>query len=97
MAHPVFEPLKLPDAKKLARDIVEKGFVDFCGHALEEMKKDDLQTTDCVNLIRGGTYEPPDFINGEWRYRVVTQRICVVFAFQSDTRMRVVTAWRNEQ
>jgi len=95
MADPALEPLKPPDAKKLAREIVNKGTVEFSGHALEEMANDELQTTDCLNILRAGIYEPPEHINGELRYRVGTQRICVVITFVSDTRLRVVTAWRN--
>lgn len=97
MADPALEPLKPPDAKKLAREIVENGTVDFSGHALEEMAKDDLQAADCLNLLRGGVYESPEPIKGEWRYRVGTQRICVVVVFVSGVRMRVVTAWRVKQ
>ena len=97
MALPLLEPLKPPDAKRLAREIVENGEVIFSGHAQEEMSDDGLETTDCLNLIRGGVYEPAELIKGEWRYRITTQRICVVVAFASMTRLRVVTAWRIQQ
>ncbi len=97
MPDPALEPLKPPEAKQLVRSIVENGIVEFSGHALAEMANDELETTDCVNLLRAGVYNPPEPINGEWRYRVETQRICVVFAFTSKTRMRVVTAWRFKQ
>jgi hypothetical protein len=96
MADPALEPLKPPDAKKLARDIVENGVVEVSGHAKEEMVNDELQTTDCLNLLRAGVCEPPEYINGEWRYRVGTPRICVVFTFVSETRLRVITAWRSK-
>jgi hypothetical protein len=96
MVDPALEPLKPPDAKWLAREIVNNGTVEFSGHALEEMDKDELHTTDCLNILRAGIYEPPEYINGEWRYRVRTQRICVVVTFKSETRLRVVTAWRNK-
>ena len=82
------------EAKRLAREIVENGTVAFSGHAREEMAKDGLETTDCLNLIRAGVYEPAEHINGEWRYRCRTARICVVIAFPSTTRLRVITAWR---
>jgi hypothetical protein len=96
MGDAALEPLKPPDAKRLAREIVNAGTVEFCSHALEEMAKDDLHTTDCLNVLRGGSYQPPEYINGEWRYRVETPRICVVMTFRSVTRLRVVTAWRNK-
>ena len=94
MADPTLEPLKPTDARKLARAIIDNGMVDFTGHALDEMAKDDLQTTDCLNLVRGGDYGPAEYRSGEWRYRVSTQRICIVIAFMSETHLRVVTAWR---
>ena len=94
---PVLQPLKPGDARILARTIVEDGVVAFSSHAETEMKNDNLIAADCLNLIRGGAFEAPELINGEWRYRVVTQRMCVVITFVSETRLRVVTAWRNKQ
>lgn len=69
--------------------------MEFSPHAKEEMAKDDLQTPDVINILRAGTYKPAEPSNGEWRYRVETPRICVVMTFKSDTRLRVVTAWRK--
>jgi len=97
MADPALEPLKPPDAKKLSREIVETGVVDVSGHAQEEMDNDGLETTDCLNLLRAGVFNPPEYIKGEWRYRVTTSRICVVISFESETRLRVVTAWRIKE
>ena len=94
-ADQVLNPLKPPESKALARDIAENGFVEFSSHALVEMKKDGLETTDCLNLVRAGVFQFPEFEKGEWRYRVCTTRMCIVFAFQSGDRLRVVTAWRN--
>jgi hypothetical protein len=94
MADPSLDPLKPQDAKKLARQIVDDGTVEFSHHAEEEMRKDDLIASDCLNLIRAGAYQPPDFINGQWRYRAQTVQMCVVITFRSATRLRVVTAWR---
>ena len=97
MTDPALEPLKPADAKRLARAIIDNGEVEFSGHALEEMEKDGLETTDCLNIIYGGAFQPPDYINGGWRYQALTQRICVVVAFDSETRLRVVTAWRMKR
>lgn len=94
MADPALEPLKPPDAKKLSREIVETGFVEWSSHAEEEMGNDELETADCLNLLRAGVFTPPEYVNGEWRYRVETSTICIVIAFTSETRLRVVTAWR---
>lgn len=94
MADPALEPLKPPEAKKLAREIVMSGIVGFSIHAKEEMAKDDLQTTDCLNLLRAGVFGPAEYTNREWRYRVETPRICIVVAFTSERELRIVTAWR---
>jgi hypothetical protein len=54
MAQSHLDPLKPPDAKKLAGEIVESGEVVFSSHAREEMEKDELESTDCLNLLRAG-------------------------------------------
>ncbi|MDD5307078.1 MAG: DUF4258 domain-containing protein [Deltaproteobacteria bacterium] len=88
------EPLKTREAGRLIREIVRGGSVTFTGHALAEMAKDDLATTDVLNMLRGGVVEPAEFENGSWRHRVRTARMCVVVAFRSAIELRVVTAWR---
>ena len=70
-------------ANRRIRAILEGGTVAFSKHALEELNKDVLTT---VELERG-----------TWRYRVLTNRICVVVAFRSDDEVVVVTAWRIRQ
>ena len=95
MALPKPEPLSPIDARNLMREIIEHGEVQFSGHAIQEMADDDLQTTDCINVMRGGVVEWSEEQNGTWRYRVATPRMCVVVAFPSATRLRVVTAWRK--
>lgn len=87
-------PLKPADAKPLFRSIIEEGAFSVSPHAACEMMKDDLATTDCINVIRGGIVEAAEFVNGEWRYRVSTQRMCIVVTLTSPTRLRVITAWR---
>ena len=88
--------MKPSDAKAMARAIVDAGDVGFSVHALDEMEHDALETTDCLNVIRGGVFEPPELIRGEWRYRASTPRMCVVLTFPSPTRLRIVTAWRKD-
>lgn len=97
VGRPDLEPLKPPNARKLIRDIVENGVVAFSGHALEEMEDDDMETPDCLNVLRGGVVGPAEYINNQWRYRVTTPRMCVVMTFLSSERLRVVTAWRIQQ
>lgn len=94
MTDPALEPLKSPEARKLAREIVMSGSVGFSIHTMEEMANDDLQSTDCLNLLRAGVFGPAEHINREWRYRVETPRICIVVAFSSVKELRIVTAWR---
>lgn len=97
VSDPVTQQLKPDDARRLAREIVENGVVEFGRHAQTEMEKDDLISADCLNLIRGGAYQPPEFENGEWRYLSETRRMCVVITFLSPTHLFVVTAWRKKQ
>ena len=91
---PVLTPLGRTEAKALAREIFESGFVEVSAHAIDEMRKDGLETVDCVNLVRAGVFEPAEYVNREWRYRVHTSRMCIVIAFRSAARLRIVTAWR---
>jgi hypothetical protein len=64
---PSVVPLKPPDAKRLARTIVKEGAVSFTQHAREEMAKDDLQSTDCLNLLRAGVFHASEWENDELR------------------------------
>ena len=91
------EPLDEARAKKLIREILRDGEVSYSGHALDEMDKDKLTALDCANVLRGGWVEPAEFERGSWRYRVRTNRICVVIAFRSETKLVVVTAWREQR
>lgn len=94
---PSLEPINPQKAKQLFGRIVANGTVVFSRHAQDEMAKDDLQTTDCLNMLRAGLVESPEYIKGQWRYRVGTQRMTFVVTFVSKTRLLVVTAWRNGQ
>ena len=91
------EPFDPPAAKKRIRAILETGDLLASGHALDEMAKDDLTMIDCTNVLRGGWVEPAELERGSWRYRVRTSRICVVVAFRSESRLVIVTAWRERQ
>src|SRR4051812_26558991 len=94
MADPAHQTLKTADAKALARDIVMNGDVEWSPHAVKELQKDKLETTDCLNVIRGGAFDPPEFTNGEWRYAAGTPRIVLIIVFESETKLRVITGWR---
>jgi hypothetical protein len=89
------EPLDPGTAKALIRRLLELGAVRWSSHALDELKEDELTTVDAVNVLRGGqVIRPAELKNGTWRYRVMTNRICVVVAFDSMEQVAVVTAWR---
>jgi hypothetical protein len=89
------EPFAPSDAKKRIRSILDTGVLVPSGHALSEMEKDDLTLVDCTNVLRGGWVEPAEWEKGNWRYRVRTARICVVVAFRSESKLAIVTAWRE--
>src|SRR5688500_11989161 len=88
------EPLAPDIATKLIKQMIREGAVSWSDHVKEELIKDDLSTGDCLNVLRAGAVtEPADFERGTWRYRVRTNRMCVVVAFRSETELRIVTAW----
>ena len=97
LPRPDLEPLNQPEVRKLIREILLSGDVEFSAHAQDEMRADRLESTDCVNVLRGGTPGGAEYVNREWRYSVGTRRICVVITFLSERRLRVVTAWRNQE
>jgi hypothetical protein len=94
MSSKLNEPLDPIEAKRLIRQLLETGEFHFSRHAETEMAADHLTTVDCVNVLRGGVVEPPEWENGSWRYRVCTGHMCVVIAFRSAMALVVVTAWR---
>ena len=86
-----FEPEK---AKKLIRAIIKTGVVVTGPHARDQMAARRLDMADILNVLRGGWVEEPEFENGVWRYRVQTNRQCVVVEFRSESEIVIVTAWR---
>ena len=91
------EPLGEHEAERLIRAIIKTGKVAWTEHVIKQMATRNLTTVDCVNVMRAGSVEPPEYESGSWRYRVSTARITVVVAFRSETELAVVTAWRNRQ
>lgn len=90
----VTERLSPAEAQKLIRSILATGAVSFSDHSKAEIAKDSLSIPDCANVLRAGVVEEPEYDRGTWRYRVRTQRICVVVAFRSESELSIVTAWR---
>lgn len=89
------EPLDPAKAKKLVREIIENGRIEFSGHALKELNDDNLSELDAINVLRGGWPDPAEFENGSWRYRFQTIKICVVVAFRTEDWTVVITAWKK--
>jgi hypothetical protein len=93
----VLQPLDSASARKLMARILAEGVFTVTTHAKRELAKDGMTTVDAVNVIRGGVVEPPEWENGEWRYRIRTSRMYVVVAFESEDELVLVTAWRIRQ
>jgi len=102
-------PLRESDARRLLRRLLEEGIFVVSPHARVEMRKDNLTDVDVVNILRGGVVQPAEWENGSWRYRVLTQRMAAVAAFEPDVEVLpddeedvgemelvVVTAWRQK-
>ena len=89
------EPLARRQARRRILEILATGTVSFSGHALDELRKDRATAVDATNVLRSGVVGPGRLRDGTWRYPVRTTRMTVVVAFRSETRLVVVTAWRN--
>ena len=90
------EPLGDVEARQLIRSIFRLGDVSMSAHAHEEMGKDGMDQSDVNSVLRAGVVVGNDFEHGTWRYRVSTPKFVVVVAFESETEMAVVTAWRSK-
>ena len=100
---PLSEPLSPAAATRLVRKIRKQGSVSFSKHCRERMEENDLIENDLVNVLRGGrVLEPAELERGSpnapatWRYRVRTDRMCVVVAFRNTENLVVVTTWREK-
>jgi len=90
-------PLRPRDARRLIDAILATGTVLLSEpHCVEEMEKDHLDMGDALNVLRGGIVREPEWENGEWRYHVETPRMTFIIAFESETTLIIVTAWRKK-
>jgi hypothetical protein len=90
------EPFSRNEAKKRIQVIFREGDIIFSGHAEKELAKDELTTNDARNVLRAGKIlEPPELVHGTWRYRLQTEKMVVVVAFISESKLKIVTAWRK--
>ena len=100
--------LRDTDARRLLRRLLEEE-IFVVSRMPVEMKKNNLTDVNVVNVLRGGVVQPAEWENGSWRYRVLTQRMAAVAAFEPDAEslpadaddlsemeLIVVTAWRQK-
>jgi hypothetical protein len=92
----VTEPLSQNEARRRISRILRHGSVVIWDHCKTELAKDDLDIVDVNNVLRcGRLIEPAEPARERWRYRVHTDRMCVVVQFESEVELSVVTAWRK--
>ena len=86
-------------ARKQLAEIVQRypESVRFSKHALDELANDDLTTVDAWNVLKSGDariVDEGELEKGSYRYRLETNFIMLVLAFQNDGNgLFVVTAW----
>ena len=95
------EPLT-PDQTKFGHPPVPRclgpgGRVIFTAHARAELQNDQMSEQDALNVLRGGVAGFDSYRDDSYRYRVNTDRFCVVVAFDSETCTVVITAWKSEE
>ena len=88
------EPLDPAAAKRLIMEILETGTWVSTDHARIEMGKDGMSDQDVINVLRGGVVGPAEWENGRWRHHVRTGRMERVVQLESETELRLITAWR---
>ncbi len=91
--------LSRTEAKKHISKIMSQhpGNVRFSRHAIQELKNDDLTTTDALNVLKSHDAkinQDGEWENGNYRYRLETSNLTVVVGFWNDgTGLNLVTAW----
>jgi Domain of unknown function (DUF4258) len=93
------EPFNRNEAMKRIQEICSspEGEVVSSRHAKQELANDALTMMDAMNVLRAGKIvEEAELENGTWRYRVHTERMAVVVAFLSESKLKIITAWRKK-
>tara|TARA_R110002073_G_C9496099_1_gene581318 strand:- start:10189 stop:10554 length:366 start_codon:yes stop_codon:yes gene_type:complete len=88
------QPLPVATVKQLVRSILDNGQLIFSKHALAELAKDSLTTTDAVAVLRGGAYTGPEFENGGLRYRSEGRGVAIIFELEEVSCCVVITGWK---
>lgn len=70
--------------------------VSLSRHCRMEMQNDRLIPEDIYQVLRDGKiYDFPEFEKGSFRYRVETERICVIVLFEEPNFIWCITTWRK--
>ena len=56
-----------------------------------------MDTSDCINILRGGKVKEGEYENGSWWYKVETPKMAVVVTFIDENELMIVTAWREKR
>jgi hypothetical protein len=86
-------------ARKRIAEIIQNHSesIRFSQHALTELRNDGLTAVDAWNVLKSGDgkiVDDGELSNGSYRYRLETNFLMVVVAFQADGKgLFVVTAW----
>lgn len=93
------EPLSPDRVRVLVRQALDAGGVTYGDHALKGLDDDKMTTVDAQRTLRGGVAEPGEYVSGEWRYRIRTDRLVVVVRFTSfePLRVRAVTCFATNK
>lgn len=84
------------DAKRLFKEHSATLSLVLTNHAEERLLQHDMALTDCMNVLRGGVWDPPEWENGSWRYRARTQKMTVIVEIDSENlEFTIITCWRN--
>ena len=87
------------EARKQVTKIISKhpANIYFSSHALEELDNDDLTTADALNVLKSPNskiHKDGEFKNGSYRYRLETNNLMIVIAFQeAGDGISIITAW----
>lgn len=87
-------------ARKLLTEFLAKNpnFFSYGSYFKGRMAERKLIMSDVINVLhKGHILKDAEWENGQWRYRVETDRIIVVIAFANPSHIRGVTCWRKDE
>lgn len=68
----------------------------YGNHFRKRLLERRMSLGDILNVLHGGwILMEGEFENGEWRYRVETERMAVVITFLDNVHIRLITCWRR--